>query len=79
MGHLLRGGSPTPFDRILATQLGTKAVEMIRNREFGCMVGVRNARLVKVPLKEVAKGPKLIPTNHPLIKSARSLNTCFGD
>jgi phosphofructokinase-like protein len=79
MGHLLRGGSPTPFDRVLATQLGTKAVEMIEDKEFGFMVGVKRSGLVVVPLREVARGPKTIPLNHPLIKSARSLGTCFGD
>jgi 6-phosphofructokinase 1 len=79
MGHLLRGGSPTPFDRILATGLGTKAVDMIEDKEFGYMVGVKRNSLVTVPLKEVAKGPKIVPSNHPMIKAARSLGTCFGD
>jgi ATP-dependent phosphofructokinase / diphosphate-dependent phosphofructokinase len=79
MGHLLRGGSPTPFDRILATQLGIKAVELIEDRKFGHMVGVKGNSFVTVPLEEVAKGPKLIPFNHPMIKAARSLGTCLGD
>jgi 6-phosphofructokinase 1 len=79
MGHLLRGGSPTPFDRVLATQLGTEAVKMIEDKEFGYMVGVKRSGLVAVPLREVARGPKTIPLNHPLIKSARSVGTCFGD
>jgi len=79
MGHLLRGGSPTPFDRILATGLGIKAVDMIEDKEFGYMVGVKRNSLVTVPLKEVAKGPKIVPSNHPMIKAARSLGTCFGD
>jgi len=79
MGHLQRGGSPTPFDRVLATQLGTKAVDMIVKKEFGYMVGVRGNSLVKVPLQTVAKGPKKVPLDYPLIRSARSLVTCFGD
>lgn len=79
MGHLLRGGPPTPFDRILATGLGTKAVDMIEDREFGYMVGVKKNSLVKVPLNEVAKSPKTVPLNHPMIKAGRSLGTCFGD
>ena len=79
MGHLQRGGVPTPFDRVLATRLGTKAVNMIENGEFGYMVGVKENSLVAIPLKDVAKGPKLIPSNHPMIKAARSLGTCFGD
>ena len=79
MGHLLRGGPPTPFDRILATSMGTKAVDMIENKKFGHMAGMKKNSLVAVPLKEVAKGPKTVPLNHPMIKAARSLGTCFGD
>jgi len=79
MGHLQRGGSPTPFDRVLATRLGTRAVDMIENREFGYMVGVKGESLVKVPLEDVAKGPRTIPLDDPLIEAARSVDTCFGD
>jgi phosphofructokinase-like protein len=79
MGHLLRGGSPTPFDRVLATRFGTRAVDLIENKEFGHMVGLKGNSLVKVPLEEVARGPKKIPLNHQLIKSARSVGTCFGE
>jgi 6-phosphofructokinase 1 len=79
MGHLQRGGSPTPFDRVLATRLGTRAVDMIENGEFGYMVGVKNNSLVKVSLDKVAGGARTVPPNHPLIKSARSIGTCFGD
>ena len=79
MGHLLRGGSPTPFDRILATGLSTKAVDLIEKKKFGYMVGVKGNSLVNVPLKDVAKGPRIVPLNHAMIKAARSLGTCFGD
>jgi 6-phosphofructokinase 1 len=76
---LQRGGSPTPTDRVLATRLGTKAVEMIENKEFGYMAGVNGRRLVSIPLEKVAKGPKTVPLHHPLIQSARSVGTSFGD
>jgi len=79
MGHLQRGGSPTPFDRVLATSLGTKAVEMIENRQFGCMSGVKGNKLVAVPLEKAASGTKTVPLNYPLVQSARSVGTCFGD
>jgi 6-phosphofructokinase 1 len=79
MGHLLRGGSPTAFDRVLATQLGTKAAEMIAKKEFGRMVGVKNNVLVEVALHEVAGGQRTVPPHHYLIKAARSVGTCFGD
>ena len=79
MGHLQRGGSPTAFDRILATKLGTKVVDMIEKKEFGFMVGVRGNALVNVPLHNVARGPRLVSLNDPLLLAARSVNTCFGD
>jgi ATP-dependent phosphofructokinase / diphosphate-dependent phosphofructokinase len=79
LGHLQRGGSPTSFDRILATKLGTKVVDMIEKKEFGFMVGVKGDSLVRVPLHTVARGPRLVPLNDPLLMSARAVNTCFGD
>lgn len=79
MGHLQRGGSPTSFDRVLATQFGSRAVDMILKKEFGFMVGLSNGAIIKVPLNIVAKGCRTVPLNHPLIKSARCLDTCFGD
>jgi 6-phosphofructokinase 1 len=79
MGHVLRGGSPTSFDRILATGLGSRAVDMIEDKNFGSMVGVKGNSFVTVSLEEVSKGPKSVPLNHPMIKTARSLETCFGD
>lgn len=79
MGHLLRGGVPTPFDRVLATQLGTTALDMIKKEEFGNMVGVRGSSFISVPLKVVAQGIKSVPLNHILIKTARSLGVSFGD
>ncbi len=78
MGHLQRGGSPSPFDRILGTQLGSKAVDFIVQGHFGCMVGVKDGHLVKVPLSKVAQGPRHVPVDHFLIKDARALGTCFG-
>ncbi|MDD5095602.1 MAG: ATP-dependent 6-phosphofructokinase [Dehalococcoidia bacterium] len=79
MGHLQRGGSPTPFDRVLATRLGTKAIDMAMNKQFGYMVGVRGNSLVEVPLEEVAKGQRTIPLDDPLLEAARSVGICFGD
>lgn len=78
MGHLLRGGEPCAFDRVLSTRLGTKAVEMIDKKQFGCMVAVREDKLVPVKISKIAQGSRTIPKNHPLIKSAISVGTSFG-
>jgi len=79
IGHLQRGGPPTPPDRILATRMGTKAVDMIRREKYGYMVGVQGNSLTEVPLEVVIEGPRRITPDDPLIQSARSLSTCFGD
>lgn len=78
IGHLQRGGSPTSFDRILATQLGTVAVDMIRRKKMGCMVGVKGSSFVSVPLKIPAGGIKDVPLNHRLIRAAQSIGVSFG-
>jgi 6-phosphofructokinase 1 len=79
IGHLQRGGVPTPFDRILATRLGTMAVDMIEKEKYGYMVGVKSNSLTEVLLENIAEGPRQIPLDDPLIQSARSVGTCFGD
>lgn len=79
LGHLQRGGTPTPFDRVLATRLGTAAVDMAMNGSYGKMVGIQGGSLVEVPLEDVARGPKNIPRDEPLLRAARSVGTCFGD
>jgi len=79
LGHLQRGGSPTPTDRVLSTRLGTKAVELIKTRQFGYMAAVKGDNIVAVSLEKVAKGPRNVPAGHLLIVTARSVGTCFGD
>jgi ATP-dependent phosphofructokinase / diphosphate-dependent phosphofructokinase len=79
LGHLQRGGIPTPADRVLATRLGSKAVDMVEEQRYGYMVGIRCNDLVEVPLEEVAKGQRKVPLDDPLIRTARSIGTCLGD
>jgi ATP-dependent phosphofructokinase / diphosphate-dependent phosphofructokinase len=79
LGHLQRGGVPTPYDRVLATRLGARAVDMIENQVFGYMVGMKSNSLVEVPLEEVARGQRTVPPDDELIQSARSIGTCLGD
>jgi 6-phosphofructokinase 1 len=79
MGHLQRGGPPTAFDRVLATQLGVAAVDRIEEKKFGLMVGVKGTSFVDVPLEVVAKGPKVIPRSHRLLRAARAVGTYLGD
>jgi 6-phosphofructokinase 1 len=79
LGHLQRGGVPSPSDRVLATRLGTKAVDLLASEKYGYMVGVSCGSLVEVPLTEVAKGQRTVPPDDPLVQTARSVGTSFGD
>jgi phosphofructokinase-like protein len=79
LGHLQRGGIPTPFDRVLATRFGTFAAEMLSEGKFNVMVCMKGAEVTSVPLEKVAGQTKLVPLDHPLIRSARRVGTNFGD
>jgi phosphofructokinase-like protein len=79
LGHLQRGGSPTAHDRILATQLGALAVELIVRRQFGRMVAVEKGLITSVPLETASGGPRTVPLDHPLIRAAKAVGTSFGD
>ncbi len=78
LGHLQRGGIPCAFDRILATQFGVKAVELIKEGKFGRMVAYRHPDIVDVAL-EKATAYNLINQDHYLLKTARGHNICLGD
>jgi phosphofructokinase-like protein len=79
LGHLQRGGIPTPFDRVLATRFGTFAAEMLSEGKYNEMVCMKGADVTSVPLEKVAGQTKLVPLDHPLIRSARRVGTNFGD
>jgi len=79
LGHLQRGGGPTPADRLLATRLGTTCAELIDQEHYGVMVAVRGEQCVPLPLKDVAGNRKIVPKKHPWIQSARLVGTSFGD
>lgn len=78
-GHTQRGGEPCPYDRVLSTRLGAAAAEMILRGEFGYMAGIRNNKIVSVPLKEVAGRLKTVEPSDPIIQEAKSIGICFGD
>jgi 6-phosphofructokinase 1 len=69
LGHLQRGGSPTAYDRILATRFGVAAVDLVINGQFGQMVGLRGNEIVPVPLGEAVA--RLKPVDPALYDTAR--------
>jgi 6-phosphofructokinase 1 len=79
LGHVQRGGMPSPMDRVLATRLGTAAADAIARGETGVMIASRDGEAVSVPLEEVAGRRKTIPGDHPWIESARRLGVALGD
>ena len=79
LGHLQRGGTPTSFDRTLATRFGGKAVELVLNGQFGRMVANQPPNLVSVPLGDVVGRIRTVPLDSELVKTARALGVSFGD
>lgn len=78
-GHMQRGGSPCPYDRVFASRLGSEAGKLILKGEYGFMVGYKNREIVKVPLEEVAGKLKMIDPDASIIKEAKLLGISFGD
>jgi phosphofructokinase-like protein len=79
LGHIQRGGPPSPFDRILCTRFGVAAVELIARREFGRMVTLKAGRIDSVPLEEAVQSVKLVDPAGELVMAARAVGTSFGD
>ncbi|MHC4948490.1 MAG: 6-phosphofructokinase, partial [Planctomycetota bacterium] len=79
LGHVQRGGEPVPADRILATQFGHHAMELLAEGAAGRMVVMRRNELQDVPLLEVADRQRTVPLDHALVDAGRAMKTCFGD
>jgi len=61
LGHIQRGGTPTAFDRVLATRYGVHAISAVRDGAFGMMVALRGTDIIRVPLAEATRDVKLVP------------------
>lgn len=79
LGHTQRGGSPTAFDRVLATRFGYHAAQLVQQREWGRMVALQADACTSVPLGAVAGRNRLVPVDHPLVQAARGLGVCLGE
>ena len=79
LGYILRGGSPTPMDRILATRYGSYAAEQIAVENYGKMVAIKNGELTTIDLEEVKDKLYLIEEDNPLVKKCRNMGVSFGD
>jgi 6-phosphofructokinase 1 len=79
LGHLQRGGQPTPADRLLATRFGAAAVRAIERGKKNVMVAYQNSTIITVPLARAIRKRKLVPSDYDVILSARDLGVSFGD
>lgn len=79
LGHLQRGGIPIAYDRVLATQFGVKAFEMVLAGEFGRMVSYQHPEITSVSLEEALQKPNLVEPDTALMKTARGIGIHFGD
>lgn len=79
LGHVQRGGTPVPADRVLASQFGYHAMQILIEGKVGRMVVMNGVDLGDVDLRHAANRQRLVPTDHPMVATARSVRTCFGD
>ena len=78
-GHMQRGGSPCPYDRVFASRLGAEAGKLILENQYGFMVGYKNREIVRVPLADVAGRLKTIEPDATIVQEAKLLGISFGD
>lgn len=79
LGHIQRGGTPTPLDRTLATGFGFHALELLMEGARGQLVVWAGGRITEIPIADVANKQRLVPLDHPLVAAARAVGTSFGD
>jgi 6-phosphofructokinase 1 len=79
LGHLQRGGTPTAFDRWLATRFGAAAFRLAIEGKFGGMVALRGGKIVDIPLSEALRVNKKVDLEGDPIRTARGLGLCLGD
>jgi len=78
LGHLQRGGSPTPFDRILSTKFGTYAINLAIKKQFGRMVALKGNEIKSVPISEAIAKQKLVKQNDQAVLTASAVGVSFG-
>lgn len=79
LGHVQRGGTPSPADRLLATRLGAACADYVAEGVHGVLVASRGQKTMAVPIDEVAGKTKSVPLDHPWIRTARHLGIALGD
>lgn len=78
-GHYQRGGAPCPYDRLLATQMGVHAAELIKEERFGRTVAVKDGKITSNLMADVAGKTKTIPAEASLLQVGRDIGISFGE
>lgn len=78
-GHIQRGGSPSAYDRVLSTQFGVHAAELIRDEIYGVTVALDGNEIIHNKLKDIAGVPKPVPKDDHVLVTARNMGICMGD
>jgi len=79
LGHLQRGGTPSPFDRILAARFGAASVELAARQSYGRMVALHGEKIESVPLAEAIEPIRLVDAENEVLRTARAVGISFGD
>lgn len=79
LGHLQRGGSPTPYDRILSTKFGAFAIELAAKKKFGRMVALKGSEVKNVLIADAISHQKLVKPDNQALICARAVGISFGD
>ncbi len=77
-GHIQRGGSPSAYDRVLSTQFGVHAAELIRDETYGVTVALKGNTITHNRLEDIAGVPKLVPQDDQMVTIARQMGISFG-
>lgn len=78
-GHMLRGGSPSAYDRVLATQFGTRAAELLFKEKYGYTVAMVDEKITENKLSDIAGKTKFVTPDDQMVLAARRIGVSFGD
>lgn len=78
-GHILRGGSPSAYDRVLATKFGAKAANLIKQEKYGYTVAKIGSEISENKLSDVTMKTKFVPADDKVVVTARDIGVSFGD
>jgi ATP-dependent phosphofructokinase / diphosphate-dependent phosphofructokinase len=79
LGHLQRGGSPTGYDRLLATRFGGAAVRAVEDEKWGHMTALQSPHIVTIPIEDALRELKRVDPSHDVVQTARETGISFGD